>query len=188
MKNVRLRLASAAIATLLAGPAIAEKADKDKPTEIESDRMTSDDARRLSVFEGNVIVRKGTILIRADRIAVRQDESGYQISTATGNPTRFRQKSEGKEEWIEGEALRIELDDRNEKIELRGRARLVRDKDEVYGDVIAVDTRTEFFSVSGGKSAISATNPQGRVRSVIQPKARPEAGGDAPAPAPAAKN
>jgi lipopolysaccharide export system protein LptA len=155
----------------------AEKADKDKPTQIDANRMTSDDARRISIFEGNVVLTKGTILVRADRITVRQDAEGFQISIATGAPARFRQKRDGKNEWIEGEALNIEIDDKKENVELRDQARVVRDKDEVRGDVISVDTRSEFFSVTGGKSAISGANPEGRVRAVIQPKAR-----DAPGP------
>jgi len=161
----------------------AEKADKDKPTQIDANRMTSDDARRISIFEGNVVLTKGTILIRADRITVRQDPEGFQISVATGTPARFRQKRDGKDEWIEGESLSIEIDDKKENIELRDKARIVRDKDEVRGDVISVDTRSEFFSVTGGKSAVSGANPEGRVRAVIQPKARSDAP-EAAAPAP----
>ncbi len=170
----RLMGACAALSGALLSFSIAhaEKADKDKPTQIDANRMSSDDARRISIFEGNVILTKGTILVRADRITVRQDAEGFQISTASGGPARFRQKRDGKNEWIEGEALSIEIDDKKEKVELRDQARVVRDKDEVRGDVISVDTRSEFFSVTGGKSAVSGANPEGRVRAVIQPKAR----------------
>jgi lipopolysaccharide export system protein LptA len=172
------RLRWSALCAMLAGALLpiagaqAEKADKDKPTQIDANRMTSDDARRISIFEGNVVLTKGTILIRADRITVRQDAEGFQISTATGTPARFRQKRDGREEWIEGEALVIEVDDKKEKVELRGQARIIRDKDEIRGDVIAVDTRSEFFSVTGGKTAASGPNSEGRVRAVIQPKAQ----------------
>src|SRR5439155_122633 len=86
-------------------------------------------------FEGNVVLSKGTILVRAERIVVRQDAEGYQSSTATGNPVRFRQRQDPKEgregAWVDGEALRIEIDDRNSKIELFENARVNRDGDEV---------------------------------------------------------
>src|SRR5262245_17281887 len=75
----------------------AEKADKDQPTHIEANRMSSDDARRISIFEGNVVLTKGTVLVRADRIVVRQDADGFQFATATGKPVRFRQKGEPKD-------------------------------------------------------------------------------------------
>lgn len=166
-----IAIASAMAMLMTPFPAWPEKTDKDQPTHIESNRMTSDDARRVTIFEGNVILTKGTILVRADRIMVRQDADGYQLTTATGAPARFRQKREARDEWIEGEALRIELDDRNEKIELHQRAHMLRDQDEVRGELISLDTRSEFFSVTGAKGPAAAAGPEARVRAVIQPKA-----------------
>jgi len=168
---------AAAILLLAAMPAHAEKADKDQPMHIESNRMSSDDAKRMSIFEGSVVVTKGTILVRADRIVVYQDAEGFQISTATGKPVRFRQKGDpkdGKEAvWTDGEALEIKIDDRKESIELFQRARVTRDQDVVNGDYIFLDQRTDFFSVSAAKDA-APTAPGGRVKAVIQPKLTPE--------------
>ena len=161
-------VALALAAALASGGAGAEKADKDKPTHIEANRMTADDVRRLNIFEGNVILTKGTVTVRADRIVVRQDAEGYQYATATGSPVRFRQRQDpkdGKEgAWIDGEALRIEIDDRKSTIELFDKARVKRDGDEVVGQHIFVDQRSEFFSVTAGKEG------GGRVRAVLQPK------------------
>ena len=168
---------SSALLLLLACPALAEKADKDKPTSIEASKMSSDDARRMSIFEGNVVLTKGTVVVRADRIVVRQDADGFQFATATGKPVRFRQKGDPKGDceglWTEGEALRVEIDDRNERIELFERARVTRDQDVVNGEYIFLDQRTEFFSVSAAKGA-APTAPAGRVKAVIQPKSKPE--------------
>ena len=181
MRLIDASIAAASAAAILlvpAYPALAEKADKDKPTHIEASRMSSDDARRISIFEGGVVLTKGTILVRADRLVVRQDAEGFQFATATGKPVRFRQKADPKSDkegvWTEGEALRVEIDDRNERIELFERARVTRDQDVVNGEYIFLDQRTEFFSVSAAKGA-PPTSPEGRVRAVIQPKAKPEA-------------
>ena len=155
----------------VAFPAWAEKAARDKPTQVEANRMSADDVRRLNVFEGDVVVTKGTISLRADRLVVRQDAEGFQLATATGRPVRFRQRQDpkpGEKEgiWVEGEALRIELDDRNQKIELFDKARVNRGGDEVAGDYIFVDQRSDFYQVSAGKGAA-----KGRVKAIIQPKA-----------------
>jgi lipopolysaccharide export system protein LptA len=183
-------LAAALPAALLFGPlaapeAQAERADKHQPTHVEANKMSADDARRMSIFEGAVVLTKGTILVRADRIVVRQDADGYQFATATGAPVRFRQRADPKDGrdgvWTDGEALRVEIDDRNEKVELFERARVTRDKDEVRGDYIFIDQRTEFFSVSAAKGAPPGS-PQGRVRAVIQPKAPPDQGKPAASP------
>jgi lipopolysaccharide export system protein LptA len=71
--------------------------------------------------------------------------------------------------WIDGEALRVEIDEKNERIELHDNARISRDQDEMRGSYILFDQRSEFFSVSSAKGA-PASAPGGRVRAVIQPK------------------
>ena len=154
---------------LAAAVAHAEQADSTKPIEIEANRMSADDARRMNVFEGNVIVTRGTLVIRADRIVVRQDAEGNQYATATGNPVRFRQRQDPKPPekegvWMDGEAKRIEVDDHAGKIELFEDARVNRGGDEVKGAYILVDQRSDFFTVTPGKGT------DGRVRATIQPK------------------
>jgi lipopolysaccharide export system protein LptA len=175
--NMRTLVAALVLGCAFSGPALAEKADKDKPTHIEASRMSSDDAKRMSIFEGSVVLTKGTVVVRADRIVVHQDAEGFQLATAYGTPVRFRQKGDRKGDkegaWTDGEALRVEIDDRNERIELFERARLTRDQDVVNGEYIFLDQRTEFFSVSAAKDA-APTAPGGRVKAVIQPKSKPE--------------
>jgi len=161
-------------------PALAEKADRDKPTQVEANRMSADDVRRLNIFEGDVIVTKGTIRLTCERLVVRQDAEGFQFATATGKPAKFRQRQDprpGEKEglWMEGEALRIELDDKNQKIELFDNARVNRGGDEVAGDYIFVDQRSEFYQVSSGKGGDKGAN-KGRVKAIIQPKPSAEAG------------
>jgi lipopolysaccharide export system protein LptA len=112
--------------------------------------------------------------LRADRLVVRQDAAGFQLATATGTPARFRQRQDpkpGEKEgiWIDGEALRIEVDDRNQKIELFEKARVNRGCDEVAGDYIFVDQRSDFYQVSSGKG-----KEKSRVKAIIQPKPSPE--------------
>jgi lipopolysaccharide export system protein LptA len=150
----------------------AEKADKDKPTELEANRMSADDVRRLNIFEGNVVLNKGTMRVLADRIVVRQDAEGYQYATANGKPVRFRQRQDPKPpekegRWMEGEALRIEIDERANTVKLFENARVNRGGDEVAGNYILVDQTSEFFSVSAGKGGDE------RVKMTIQPSKPP---------------
>ena len=153
---------------LAAAAANAEQSDSTKPTQIEANRMHADDARRMNIFEGNVVVTRGTLNIRADRIVVRQDADGFQYATATGAPVRFRQRQDPKPPetegvWLEGEAKRIELNEKTGKIELFESARVNRGGDEVTGNYILVDQRSDFFTVTPGKG-------EGRVRATLQPK------------------
>jgi lipopolysaccharide export system protein LptA len=159
---------------LFATPALAEKADKEKPIEIEADTVTVNDAKKVSIYTGNVIVTQGTLLIKADKLVVREDESGFQHSSSYGTPTTFKQKREGKDEYMEGAAQRIEYDGRMDKVQLYTKAWVKKGEDIVHGDYIMYDANAEYSEVIGGgpKSATPAT-PTGRVKAIIQPKNKP---------------
>lgn len=160
-------------ALLVSAPtaARAEKADREKPVNLEADRVTIDDAKQVANFEGNVVLSQGTLQIRGDKMVVRQDAEGFQFGVATGNPASIRQKREGYDEYIEGFAERIEYDGKAERVQMFNRAVMKRGLDEVRGNYISYDATTEFFRVTGGgKQAATANNPEGRVRAVIQPK------------------
>ena len=151
----------------------AEKADRDKPVNIEADRVSVDDVKKLQSFEGNVQLAKGTLVIRADRIVVQQDDDGYQrgIAYAGVALATFRQKREGLDEYIDGEAERIEHDARTEKTEFFGRARVKSGLDEVRGQFISYDARTEQYVVTSGPNGTRApSGSRERVRAVIQPR------------------
>jgi len=160
----------AALAFVLVAPgAHAEKADRDKPIHLEADRVTVDDAKQISTFEGNVVLTQGTMMIRGNRMEVRQDAEGFRRGTAWGNLAYFRQKREGYDEYIEGWAERIEYDTKADKVQLHNHAMLKRGSDEVRGQFIAYDAPTEFFQVMGGATK-AAGSPDGRVRAVMNPK------------------
>jgi lipopolysaccharide export system protein LptA len=168
---------------VLSAPGFAEKADRTKPVNIESDRMNADDAKKTAVFEGRVVLSQGTLLIRADRLTLQQDAEGNQHGVALGNPATFRQKRDGVNEYIDGEAERIEYDGKNDRIQFFDRARLRRDTgDDVRGNYISYDARTEHFSVTSAKDGQS--NRDSRVRVVIMPKNKEGVPQSAPGSAP----
>ena len=169
-----LTVASLVVFCCAASAVLAEKADRDKPVNIEAERMTYDDLRQVNIFEGRVVLTQGTLTILADRITVRQDPEGFQYGTADKGPdgfAYFRQKREGIDEIVQGWGDRIEYNAKAEKADMIGRARFKRGDDEVRGSTIQYDGRTEFYSViGGGAPAATANNPDGRVRAVIQPR------------------
>ena len=168
-----------ALALAATSPALAERADRDKPINVEADSMQYDDLKQVNVFSGNVTLTKGTIVIRGDRLVLRQDPEGYQYGTAEGRPASFRQKRDGVDQFVVGVGRTLSYDGRTEKVRLEEQAnlkRLERERviDEVHGKVIVYDSRNEFFDVQGGGAAASSPeNPSGRVRVVIQPRNAP---------------
>ena len=169
MQTLKTGFFAVLCAALLASPAHAEKADRDKPVNLEADSVTLDDVRKVSVYQGNVILSQGTLILRADRVQVTQTESGLDKIVATGRPAAFRQKVDGRDEFIDGFASRIEYDSVNSQLELIGQARLRRNGDELRGEQISYNANTEFYKVVGQPDA---KTPSGRVRAVIRPKPR----------------
>lgn len=171
---------------LAGGPALAEKADRSKPVNIEADSVTVDDLRKVSVYLGNVVLVQGTMTLRADKIVVHQDAEGFNSATAYGNPVSFRQKRDGVDEYIEGYADRMQYDGKPGTLQLFDNAHLKRGADDLRGSYISYNANTEFFEVKGGSnSAGSSSGRKGRVSAVIQPKpAKPGPGEPATVPPP----
>ncbi|RZL60979.1 MAG: lipopolysaccharide transport periplasmic protein LptA [Variovorax sp.] len=180
--------------------ALAEKADRTKPMNIEADSMRYDDLKQTSVFTGNVLVTKGTIIIRGARIDVRQDPEGYQYGVVTAAPGKlayYKQKRDaGTDEWIEGESEVIEYDSRADNVKFIRRAVMRRllgatPNDESSGALIVYDQSNDTFTVNGSTlppNAGVASGSGGRVRAILTPKPAPGAPAAASpaAPAPAA--
>jgi lipopolysaccharide export system protein LptA len=178
MKKTTASLFLGIALVLAAAPAAAEKADRDKPMNVEADALRYDDLQQTSVFTGKVVVTKGTITIRGARMTVHQDPEGYQFGVVTAEPGRlafYRQKREGVDEWIEGEGETIEYDGRADKVRFIGKAEMRRLRgatlsDETSGSVITYDNANDQFTVDGGASAATPSNPSGRVRAMLGPR------------------
>ncbi len=189
LSSHRRDLAAAVIAAVCAvTPVQAEKADRSKPMTIEADQPGSVDLQRqVVIFNGNVVITQGTMVLRADRVELRERPDGYREAKAVGTadkPASFRQKRDGVDETIEGEAERIEFDARSDTLRLSGNAAVRRLRagvlaDEITGSLITWDNTNELFRVTGG--AVTPDNPSGRVRAVLAP--RDEGAASAPAAA-----
>ena len=164
----------------------AEKADREKPIQADSDKLTLDNLQKISVFEGNVVIVQGTIRITADRVVIKEDKDGFRHVTGTGTnrQTTFRQKRDDVDEYIDGNSDRFEYDTRLNRVELFGKANLRRAQDDVKGEYIAYDTQTEFFRANGSAVGSAGASPgSNRVHVVIQPQ--PASGKAATQPNPA---
>ncbi|MCO5109958.1 MAG: lipopolysaccharide transport periplasmic protein LptA [Burkholderiaceae bacterium] len=174
------------------GSVRAEKADRNKPMNIEADALRHDDLKQTSVFTGRVVMTKGSIVLRGARLEVRQDADGYQSGVVTAEAGRrafFRQRRDGApgapEEFIEGEGEVIEYDGRSDSVRFVRNAELRRLRgavvnDAITGAVIVYNNQTDVFTVDGQKATGDGSSGGGRVRAVLSPK---EAAPDTAAPA-----
>ena len=133
MRNrLTILLSLGALARALLPAAHAEKADRNKPMNIEADALRHDELKQTSVFTGRVVMTKGTIVLRGAQLEVRQDPDGFQHGVVTAEPGKrafFRQKRDtlagAPDEFVEGEGEVIEYDGRTDIVKLMGRGEYV---------------------------------------------------------------
>ena len=159
--------------------ASAEKADRDKPMNIEADALKHDDQQQLTTFSGKVVMTKGSLVLKAARMEVKQDGQGHQIAKLSAEPGErifFRQKREGLEEFTEGEAETAVYNSQADTLTLSARAelRLLRGQvvaDRIQGQQIVVNNSTEVFTVDGKANTPGGSGSQ-RVKATLTPRAK----------------
>ena len=154
---------------LLAIPAHAEKADKDKPIALSSDKAQFDDVKQIYYLERNVLLIKGSLIIKGEKAEVKIDPEGYQFVTIFAKPgelASLRQKRDtGFNDFIEGFAELIEYDGKTDIAILQKQARMnqisgTRITDQLNGDKIHYDGNTEKYNVVSKASVKSTLSPR----------------------------
>lgn len=172
----------ALVAVLVGGslPAQAEKADSEQALTFDAGRMVLDGKRKIRTLSGGVEITRGTLVLKAAQIELRETAQG-QFATATGadgQPATFRQKREGLDEIVEGQARRIEYDTVSQTVRFSQQAqvRLLRAgvlADQISGQTIVYDHGRDAIEIQGGAADGSSG---GRVRGIVTPRPADAAG------------
>ncbi|MCM0034906.1 MAG: lipopolysaccharide transport periplasmic protein LptA [Burkholderiaceae bacterium] len=149
-------------------------------TTILSDTLRYDDTKRESTFTGKVVMTRGLLTLSSDTLSMREDSEGHQYGVATadaGKRVFIRQVRPENFEVLEGVGLKANYDGKNETFDLIGQAVVTRyicgkHFDTVSGQQVRYNQKTDVYQAFSGPDSF---NPDGRVRSVAQPKARTDA-------------
>ena len=167
---------AATFAVALAGaslPVQAEKSDREQALTFDAGRMVLDGKRKIRTLSGGVEITRGTLVLKAAQIELKETAQG-QLATAfggDGQPATFRQKREGLDEIVEGQARRIEYDSVTETVRFvdQAQVRVLRGgvaADQVTGQTIVYNHARDVFEVQGAGSAATG----GRVKGVVTPR------------------
>jgi lipopolysaccharide export system protein LptA len=182
----------AAILSLFALAAHAERADSLKQATVDAAKVDLDQVSGNTVASGDVVITRGTLLIKSDKAVVAQAPDGYMTVTLTADPGKFatfRQKRDGGTDlWVEGHAQRIEYDERTEIVKLFNSAVVKqlengRLTSEMNGQFISYDNRKEVAALRNDASG-ETKQGGGRTTVIFQPRRQAPAAAPAPAPAP----
>ena len=187
------KILAVALIGLAMASARAEKADAGKQAVIDYDTLHVDEVAQVTTLTGNVIVTKGTLVLKAEKAVIRQtpeDDMSVVLTTTPGKNASFRQKRDGGTDlWVEGEAQRIEYDERSAVVKLFSNAHIrqlegARLTDEIRSEYITYDSLREVFAARNDPSGATKTG-QGRGQLIIAPR-KPRPTPAAPATTPPA--
>jgi lipopolysaccharide export system protein LptA len=149
---------------LASAPAWPLAADRQKPIEIQADRVVIDEKQHVSTYEGNVELTQGSLRVNAARVEVRRGEEVDRV-IATGEPVTFRQQTdEGRE--VRGQSRQVDYAAASSTVELTGDAHLWQGNDEFAGPKITYDTQRSLVRAEAQEG--------GRVSATIHPKPKTE--------------
>lgn len=125
--------------------------DKDQPVSIEADSVDIDETRETAIYNGNVILVQGSINLKAGKVIVYNFQSDNARIVATGNQVNFSQKQDKSPDLVKGRANKAEYGINSARLELTGKASLVKGKNTFRNDKIIYDR--EKAIVKAGTSA-----------------------------------
>jgi lipopolysaccharide export system protein LptA len=173
--------------------------DKDQPIQIESDNMQYDDKAKVNVYKGNVVVTQGSMRLTGNVLTINLDKKDDITKVfVDGEPACFRQLPDGKSEYQEGEALRMEYHKDKHMIYFIKNARVTQGAQSFSGHEITYDTERNFVTArraNEGETPAKGAKPA-RVIVTIPPqnKEQNKAGAQSPSapsasstPAPASR-
>jgi len=169
---------AAAFLSLAAIGAQAERADSLKQAKVDAVSIDTDQVTGNHIATGDVVITRGTLTIKADKAVVSETPEGYMMVTLTSNPGKlatFRQKRDGGPDlWVEGQASRIEYDERTEIVKLFNNAVVKqlengRLTNELDGQYIAYDNRKEVGAIRNDVSG-NTKSGGGRSTLIIEPR------------------
>ncbi len=155
------------IVSTIAVASYAQKGDETKPIQIEADHGTVDQKQMTSIFEGRVVITRGSLIVHADKATASQDPSGEKVLTLIGKPVTFSQLTDdgGK---IEGQGNEFTYDTKSGLGVLSGRARIKKGQSIVIGDKVTYNSKTQVYSASSTISnGVSKKATSGRITVIL---------------------
>ena len=145
--------------------ALSLSTDSEQPIHIEADRAELDETRRITIYQGSVVIVQGSMRIHADRVDFYYNEKrGLDKAVALGKPARYEQMPDDSGDLVRAKAQRMEYYASENLLYLFEDAKVTQRGDTVTGDRITYDM------ASNKARAERIKKEDERIRVVIQPK------------------
>ncbi len=128
----------------------ARKSDFAQAIDVQADSSEFDEKSGLQILRGNVEISQGSMKIQADEITVDLQLGKLSLIRGKGSPIIFQQENEDGE-LVVGRCEEIEYDAAKATLKLSGNASLTQPNQELSGDVILFESKTQKVLAEGGK-------------------------------------
>jgi len=160
-----------ALLLLLGSEVLALSSDKEQPIQVEADGMEIDEGKGVTTYSGNVVVVQGSIRLKADKVFVFQSEGNTDRLEAEGKPAYFRQRPDGKDEDVKGNASRIEYNTNSELLYMIGNAELFPgDGNKLTSQRITYDRVKAVMKAGAAVTTGKKPVKSGRVKTILAPR------------------
>ncbi|ORU90979.1 MAG: lipopolysaccharide transport periplasmic protein LptA [Cycloclasticus sp. symbiont of Poecilosclerida sp. N] len=154
MKSIKLNIILITLTLIIFPSALwALSSDKTKPVEIEADSFNLDDAKKITLYSGNVIITQGSMKIMADKVTIYGKRGATDKVIAIGRPVKFNQQPDGNQGLIRGEAQRLEYLVSKDTLTLIKEATLWQAGNIFASDRIVYDSKRSIVKAGDSESA-----------------------------------
>ena len=158
--------------------ASAEKADSLLEAKYSAGYIIYDGKKNVTTMTGHIELTRGTLIVQADHGVVSEGgekSRNFVLYGAAGGQVFFRQKRDGGADlWLEGNADRVEYDEKTELVKFITKARVrylegKRVTQEQAGEFLSYDSLNDVFIATNSSSGKYVPGA-GRVTLTIEPK------------------
>jgi lipopolysaccharide export system protein LptA len=171
MKNKMIKLILTVCILVVCSNSFALKGDSDKPMQIDADNATVDNKNKVSTFNGNVIITRGSLVVHSNKAIATENSFGDKTVTLYGTPVSFVQLEDDGEK-IEGQGNQFVYNTKTNLGVLSGRARVKKGKNIVIGDTITYNSKTQVYSATSTRENGIDKNKSGRVTVILQAESK----------------
>ena len=143
--------------------------DRDQPIQIQADWAELDERKGTATYGGDVRMTQGTMQVRADRLVIFTEREKVLKILADGTastPAHYEQQPRADQPVLQASAQHIIYVTAEQRIELRGNARLSQKNNQFMGGLIEYSIARELVTANSGQTT------GGRVTVTFDPNQR----------------
>ncbi len=150
---------------------LAKSSDENAPLHIEANQLEIHEKNDFSIYNGDVIITKGSLKITGDKIIIKNKDGKLHSVHINGSPATFFQLND-LDEAITAESNMMDYQAQSGILELKDNAKLIKNKNHFSSEHIIYNTLKDIVKAGGQYSSSSQKSTAGKSASEKSPRVR----------------